>query len=159
MNWNSKNGQSKSAIWYRSHPNYHIRHKINCKKRYQNNPEWYVNFRKLNQQRIKLRVLQKISGLEIPVCNCNCNDLRALEKNHKNLGGAKERILNKHIERDILSGKRGVDDLEVTCRVCNSAHYLFKKYGLVFKVQFIGNLGDIINKKMSKERRKTEYVV
>lgn len=89
----------------------------------------------------KLKAMQIVSGLEKPKCkNCGCSDLRALEMNHKNLGGSKERRMrgNQLLYGAIISGKRRTNDLDVLCRICNSKHYLEKKFDLHFEVKFLG---------------------
>ena len=68
----------------------------------------------------KLTVLQKVSGQTIPRCiKCGCTELSILEINH--IDGAKGRT-KEHgsgLWLPIWSGKRGTDDLDVRCRVCN----------------------------------------
>jgi len=98
------------------------------------------------RQRKKLRliVLQKVSGQENPYCvGCNCDDLRLLEVNHKNGGGSKELKKGKDARRfylDIKYGGRSTDDLNVLCRVCNNRDYLERKYGesLPYKIMWGG---------------------
>jgi hypothetical protein len=87
------------------------------------------------------------NGSKIECINCHCADLRLLEINHKNGGGRHEfgdsNDRNKRalwrFYRDIISGKRSTDDLEITCRVCNALHYLQSKYGpLPFTIVWAG---------------------
>ena len=74
---------------------------------------------------------------------CGCNIFKALEINHKNLGGTQENL--RYLKNSdklihlIKDRKRKTNDLEITCRVCNSVHYLEKKYGICgFKVLWEG---------------------
>jgi 5-methylcytosine-specific restriction endonuclease McrA len=81
---------------------------------------------------IRLKVIQKLGGKCI---YCGCDNLEALEINHINGGGCKEMrkgVTKNHNQRSfylaILRDER--KDVELTCRVCNSVHYLVKLKGL-----------------------------
>ena len=89
---------------------------------------------------MKLRALQIVSGRSKPICgNCSCDDLQLLEINHKNLGGNKEMCVHTSgIYMRIITGKRQVDDLEVLCKVCNMFHYVNKKFGVKYKIEYLG---------------------
>lgn len=102
--------------------------------------KWRIRNRKrLREQDVKkhkelrLIVLQKISGVEKPFCfMCHCDDIRLLEINHKNGGGTKELKKGRNARRfylDIKHCRRGINDLNVLCRVCNNWDYLERKYG------------------------------
>lgn len=72
---------------------------------------------------------------------CGCNIPEALEINHIQGGGNKESKELKNngkcqtgFHLDIIKGRRKIDDLELTCRVCNSVHYLKLKNIGDFKV-------------------------
>lgn len=59
--------------------------------------------------------------------NCGCDNTDALEINHKNGGGTRERRErngSKAFYLAILSGRRDSADLEIRCKVCNILHYL-----------------------------------
>jgi hypothetical protein len=104
---------------------------------------------KAYSQKIKLKALQIVSYSEKPLCvNCGCADLRILEINHVNLNGSKELKTSKNgfkykgrssrsLFFEIINKNRPVSDLEVTCKVCNTKHYVEKKFGLKFKVEFL----------------------
>ena len=80
-----------------------------------------------------------VVGGKIPQCRyCGCDDKRLLEINHKFGGGTKELKNNAaKFYWDIIQFRRNVDDLEITCRVCNALHYLQLKYGkLPFKITY-----------------------
>jgi hypothetical protein len=90
-------------------------------------------------QRIKLEALQIVSGLGQPKCRCGCGDLRVLEINHLNGRPEAEKDQGKAghwIHLEIVKGRRKTDDLEVTCHVCNSKHFVEKKFGLKYEVKF-----------------------
>lgn len=95
---------------------------------------------KKNRERIRLTNFNRVSNNN-PVCeNCGCDDLRLLEINHKNGGGTQERNKGKDSNKfanDIFMGRRGVDDLNLLCKVCNALHYLEMKFGkLPFEVKY-----------------------
>ncbi len=107
----------------------------------QKNKERLLAYDRAHNAKIKLMVLQKVSGQEKPACvNCGCDDVRCLEVNHKNGGGRKEqqsywKTGGYSYYRAILCGDRQTDDLNVLCKVCNNLHALELKYGkLPFKV-------------------------
>lgn len=93
------------------------------------------------QLKKKLRVLRRISGLEEPRCRiCGCNDIRVLEVNHKKGGGVKE--MKKlpspaQFYRNILTGRREIDDLEVLCKPCNILEYCKRKFNLTWKIEWV----------------------
>lgn len=100
--------------------------------------EWVANWRRKNPEKQKLARQRaynnrKIKAMELvggAICvRCGCNELHALEFNHKNGGGASEHRDNNNtpIVDRILTMKRGVDDLEILCRVCNSLDHLERK--------------------------------
>lgn len=90
----------------------------------------------------KLTVFQRISGREKPTCgNCRCDDMRALELNHKNGGGRQDYM--KHRTKDIINaiyyGRRKAEDFSLLCRVCNTLEYATRKWGgLKWAVTYIG---------------------
>ena len=61
-----------------------------------------------------------------------------IEINHINGGGRKELLAQRNkYYRSILNLEREIEDLELTCKVCNSLHALELKYGpLPFIVLF-----------------------
>jgi len=68
---------------------------------------------------------------------CGCDDTRFLEVNHIKGGGVKERIAYKNEKHNeshnmillIHNGKRGLEDLNLLCRACNSIDHLERVYG------------------------------
>ena len=99
--------------------------------------EWWKSNKTKHSQdtasKLKRRVFALVSKSANPICaSCGCNDLRLLEVNHKNGGGGKEYHSlksNTNFYRDISMLRRGTEDLEILCRVCNAKHYLESKYG------------------------------
>lgn len=102
------------------------------------NREWARKKRLTNPESIRYRelrtkVLEKLGNKCI---YCGCDIPEALEINHKNGGGSvdinprKRNRSSRQFYLDILSGRRKTDDLELTCRVCNSVHYLVELKGL-----------------------------
>lgn len=83
------------------------------------------------QQRLKYKQLRQnvVTFLGDKCVYCGCDVYDALEINHKDGGGAQEsRKTSKWtFYREILDGTRSNDDLELTCRVCNSIHYMKMK--------------------------------
>ena len=76
--------------------------------------------------------MQVIGHGKTECVRCGCDDKRLLEINHKNGGGGKEMEAGKkshQFYRNIARLKRGTDDLELLCRVCNAHHYLETRYG------------------------------
>ena len=70
---------------------------------------------------------------------CGCDDTRFLEVNHIKGGGRKEQKGLKKKDHNISTnfvmlihkGKRGVEDLNLLCRVCNSIDHLERVYGKI----------------------------
>jgi hypothetical protein len=77
---------------------------------------------------LRHQALAKIST-EGKCINCGCDLVEILEINHKNGGGNKEMDLKYfgntiNFLKDIISGNRKTDDLEIRCKVCNTLHYV-----------------------------------
>jgi len=87
-------------------------------------------------QKIRLGVLAKIDP-DRKCAKCGCDDTRFLEVNHIKGGGAKERNSYKKDGHDfgnnmillIHKGKRGIEDLNLLCRACNSLDHLERVHG------------------------------
>jgi hypothetical protein len=74
----------------------------------------------------KLRERALIKLGELKCVNCGCDVYELLEINHKNGGGRKE-----HAEKsyqkflyDIIFERVNISDYEITCRLCNTLHYI-----------------------------------
>jgi len=81
---------------------------------------------------LRLRAIAKLGGKCI---SCGCDDVSALEFNHINGGGLKERKAKGNcggytntLMHDIITERR--KDIDLRCRVCNSVHYLVELKGL-----------------------------
>jgi hypothetical protein len=106
-----------------------------------------ARYKERNKQvyrKLKLRVFQRISGLDVPICvRCGCDYLRALEINHKHGGGTQiVKAAGGHSKYmwGILTGKIPTVDLEIACRVCNAIHYCEKKFSVSWKITYVGKL-------------------
>lgn len=91
---------------------------------------WYHSRRK--------QALEIINDGEAKCVRCGCDDIKLLQINHKN-GGGRNELTQKgafNFYSAIIDGKRSCEDLEVTCLVCNVAHYGEKKGGL-WKIEWI----------------------
>lgn len=73
-----------------------------------------------NRWRNRLKVLAMLGG---KCCRCGEDDPRVLQINHLKGGGTQERkragLSGFSIIRDILMGRRGLDDLDLRCANCN----------------------------------------
>jgi hypothetical protein len=104
---------------------YHQEHKEERQK-------WYAKY----YQKIRLEVLAKVDPA-MKCAKCGCDDTRFLEVNHIRGGGAKERNSYKKDGHDfgnnmillIHNGKRGIEDLNLLCRACNSIDHLERQFG------------------------------
>ncbi len=109
------------------------------KKYYKENIEKLSQKRKIKTRKVRVAVLNIISGGNPHCVRCGCDDIRLLEINHKNGGGGQEKQKTSPgtFHWNIYTGKRKTDDLEVLCKVCNAWHYLELKYGkLPYGVSF-----------------------
>jgi len=99
---------------------YHFEHK-----------EWREKYYSEYYQKIRLDVLARIDP-DMKCAMCGCDDTRFLEVNHIKGGGNKEHKNPKESRNMILlihNGKRGVEDLNLLCRACNSLDHLERVYG------------------------------
>lgn len=101
------------------------------------------------QRSLRTKVLELLGGKCV---YCGCNDFEALEINHINGQGAKEKQKrwkhgNKGYYCAILNGTRSIEDLELTCRVCNARHYLndIKGIGGTWIIQWVGVIEGVAN--------------
>jgi len=112
--------KNKEAIIQRT-KKYHLEHR-EWKKKY--HKDWYARVRK--------EVLVKIDP-DMKCARCGCDDTRFLEVNHIKGGGRKEqsklRNDNHNMILQIYNRKRGIEDLNLLCRACNSVDHLERVYG------------------------------
>ena len=121
------------------HHNWYLMHKEEASKKYK---EYRLKnldeVRKRDRERMRLlrRKAFEMLGGKCVYCGCNIPD--ALEINHINGNWRQERKRGwrktvQYIEREILKGTYP-EPVELTCRVCNAAHYLKMKGMTGFKV-------------------------
>jgi len=104
---------------------YHLEHKEQRQKYYK---QYY--------EKIRLEVLAKVNPA-LKCARCGCDDTRFLEVNHIKGGGNKERLSYKNGKHDVShnmillihNDKRGLEDLNLLCRPCNSLDHLERVYG------------------------------
>ena len=100
---------------------YHLEHKEERQK-------WYKQY----YEKIRLEVLARVDPA-MKCAMCGCDDTRFLEVNHIKGGGRKEqsqpRNENHNMILRIHKGKRGLEDLNLLCRACNSIDHLERLYG------------------------------
>jgi len=109
---------------------------LRTNKYFKRNLTKYKQYKKKSYGGIKLEVFAKIDPA-MKCANCGCDDTRFLEVNHIKGGGRKEQKSFKKKDHNvstnfvmlILRGKRGVEDLNLLCRVCNSIDHLERVYG------------------------------
>ena len=110
---------------------YNKYHREYMKKYGSEHKENMKQYQKKYKIKIRDKVLNVISNDNPHCIRCGCDDKRFLEINHKNGGGHQEKQVsnNKLFYKDILIGRRKINDLELLCRVCNARHYLELKFG------------------------------
>lgn len=95
-------------------------------------------YQKEHHQKKRFEVLAKIDPA-MKCAMCGCDDTRFLEINHIEGGGRKEQQGLKKTDHNVSTnfvmlihkGKRGVEDLNLLCRVCNSIDHLERVYGKI----------------------------
>lgn len=91
------------------------------------NPEKQALARKRAYMNRKIKALKAVGDVK---CNrCGCDEVDFLEFNHINGNGCKEWRDSRGVAMmdRILTKERGVDGLEILCRVCNSLDFLERK--------------------------------
>jgi hypothetical protein len=86
--------------------------------------------------KFRLSVLTIVGRGVIKCVNCGCTNPRFIEINHKNGGGIKDiRPDPMKFYYSIKKLERHIDDLELTCRICNTLHYMELLHGkLPYKI-------------------------
>mgnify|MGYP002814125799 CR=1 FL=1 len=69
---------------------------------------------------------------------CGCDNKQALEINHKNGGNGIRGEHGTAFWSKISTGERSIEDLEMTCRVCNIKYYLELQGEIGFEVIWYG---------------------
>ncbi len=96
------------------------------------NKEWRQKYYHDYYAKIRLESLSKVDpALKCAVCGCD--DTRFLEINHIKGGGNKDRKTPRNETKNMILlihlGKRGIEDLNLLCRACNSVDHLERVYG------------------------------
>jgi len=102
----------------------------------QKNATLIKEYHKEYYAKIRLEVLARVDPA-MKCVMCGCDDTRFLEVNHIKGGGRKEQQRFKEDGHDssqniillIHRRKRGLEDLNLLCRVCNSIDHLERAYG------------------------------
>ena len=118
------------------------------------NREYYLKQRKEYYDSLKSQFFDMLGGAKCVYCGCDRFEI--LEVNHvdgvrnwllaNGVSGAlnmtRKLILRSYgraLMTDVLKGRRSAEGLEVTCRVCNAAHYVLNEYGVKFNINYIDN--------------------
>ena len=110
--------------------------KLKASRYAQKNVTRIKEYHKEYYQEIRLEVLAKVDPT-MKCAMCGCDDTRFLEVNHIKGGGRKEQkefkdedhASSQNIIMLIHKGKRGVEDLNLLCRICNSIDHLERVHG------------------------------
>jgi len=96
------------------------------------NKEWREKYYQEYYQKIRLETLAKVDPA-LKCTMCGCDDRRFLEVNHIKGGGSKEHSKNSKEGNNMIllihKGKRGLEDLNLLCRACNSLDHLERVHG------------------------------
>ena len=94
---------------------------------------------KIRRREVFTKLSKRDSNINKPTCvRCGCDDYKILEINHKNGGGRREyaQYRGYNFIRMIHQGKLDQAQYEVTCKICNAAHYAERitnhKWSIVF---------------------------
>jgi len=107
----------------------------NIEDRKKNNKKWRIKNHKeiiIKQRKCGKELRNKVLEIVGKVCvECGCNYAPALEVNHMNGGGTRERkeVWNgskTKFYRAIVNGTRKTDDLNTLCKVHNAIHELME---------------------------------
>ena len=103
------------------------------KKYAQENSVSRKKYLKVYHEKKRLEVSKKIDPT-MKCANCGCDDPRFLEINHIKGGGNQEhKKRGKKVTRNMILlihlKKRGIEDLNILCKICNALDYLERKYG------------------------------
>jgi len=105
---------------------------LRTKRNHDKNLVWYKNYYKGWYQNIRLESLTKVDP-SLKCAMCGCDDTRFLEINHIKGGGRKESRTHDNENHNLIllihNGKRGIEDLNLLCRACNSIDHLERVHG------------------------------
>ena len=124
----------------RRHREYYLKNRqaiiLRTKRYHKKNVVWKKKYYKGYYEKIRLEVLARVDPA-MKCALCGCDDTRFLEVNHIKGGGKKEQRgykeeghnLGHNMILLIHTGKRGLEDLNLLCRACNSIDHLERVYG------------------------------
>jgi len=118
------------------------------------NREYHLKQRQEYYDSMKLQFFNMLGGAKCIYCGCDRFEI--LEVNHVDgvrnwllangvsdaLNITRKSILRSYgraLMLDVLKGRRSAEGLEVTCRVCNAAHYVLNEYGVKFNINYVDN--------------------
>jgi len=127
--------KNKEKLKKQSH-DYYLKHREETlqrtKKYHDENLAWYTEYHKNWYKKIRLEVLARVDPA-LKCTMCGCDDTRFLEVNHIKGGGRKEQNTHRNENHNMIlliyNGKRGVEDLNLLCRACNSIDHLERQFG------------------------------
>ncbi|NQV90937.1 hypothetical protein HQ489_00520 [Candidatus Woesearchaeota archaeon] len=131
--------KEKQKLYKKEYYEKHKEEKKQYDKKYtKENSTRIKKYRKEQHQKKRLEVLAKIDPA-MKCSMCGCDDTRFLEINHIKGGGMKEQKSMKKTDHGMSTnfvmlihrGDRGVEDLNLLCRVCNSIDHLERVYGKI----------------------------
>jgi len=109
---------------------------------YRRDPARTAKIESEKRKKKRQRALLLVGRGLVKCINCGCNKPEFLEVNHINGGGSKENERSSKFYSDLLAGRRGIEDLELRCKICNILHYSERIYGkLPHKIIWPGNNG------------------
>ena len=131
--WYEKN---KERVKKQSHENY-LKNKEaviqRTTKYHHEHKEWRQEYYQEYYEEIRLEVLAMIDPAR-KCARCGCDNTKFLEINHIKGGGNQEhKKRGKNVTRNMILlihlKKRGIEDLNILCKICNALDYLERKYG------------------------------
>lgn len=95
--------------------------------------------RKKRVDLLHLEALQIVGKGNLICQRCGCSNVEALEINHTEGNGNSDRkefgLVGEKLYKQIISGKRKTDDLNILCKVCNFADYFEIKMGCKWQIK------------------------
>jgi len=105
---------------------------LRTKRYHEKNIAWKREYYQGYYADIRLKSLTKVDP-SLKCAMCGCDDTRFLEINHIKGGGRKESRTHDNENHNLIllihKGKRGIEDLNLLCRACNSIDHLERVHG------------------------------
>lgn len=132
--FNTKKWQNENQDIIKQWKDNNIERVRECERiRYMLNPQKHLSQDRSQRLSMRHRAIHIVGHGIIKCVSCDCDREELLQINHKNGGGGKERRQGSTSDHTIfgriVSGRRGIDDLELRCYACNALHYMEMKYG------------------------------